>query len=135
MRRLEAGFPSAGEREGSRLAGFHRLRPFVSPAVRPLLTRGTGAMEKNIETVIGRRFNRRGMRWTRRGAHRLLKLRLWIARCGTDRFEALSSRSPQLTNAWHNPYAFLGPPRKASCGIISDFTSWAFLRQHTPWSQ
>jgi len=56
-------------------------------------------MEKNIETVIARRFKRWGMRWTRRGAHRLLKLRLWIARCGKDWFEALHARSTQLTDA------------------------------------
>jgi len=55
-------------------------------------------MEKNIETVIARRFKRWGMRWTRRGAHRLLKLRLWIASCGTGWSEALHSRS-QLTDA------------------------------------
>jgi hypothetical protein len=76
-----------------------RLRPRVSPAARPLLTHGTGAMEKNIETVVGRRFKRWGMRWTRRGAHNLLKLRRWIARCGTTWFEALYSRGVQLTNA------------------------------------
>lgn len=56
---------------------------------RLLLTHVTGAMEKNIETAIGRRFKRWGMRWTRRGAHRMLKLRLWIACFGTDRLEAL----------------------------------------------
>jgi hypothetical protein len=56
-------------------------------------------MEKNIETVIGRRFKRWGMRWTRRGAHRLLKLRLWIARYGTTWFEALHSAKAQLTDA------------------------------------
>src|SRR3989442_587542 len=82
--------------------GFQlRRRPCVSPQARPLLTHGTGAIEKNIETVIARRFKRWGMRWTRRGAHRLLKLRLWIARCGsrTGWFEALHSRSTQLTDA------------------------------------
>ena len=56
-------------------------------------------MEKNIEIMIGRRFKRWGMRWTRRGAHHLLKLRLWIARCGTSWFEALNARPAQLTNA------------------------------------
>jgi hypothetical protein len=56
-------------------------------------------MEKNIEILIGRRFKRWGMRWTRRGAHNLLKLRLWIARSGTTWFEALYSRGAQLTNA------------------------------------
>jgi hypothetical protein len=56
-------------------------------------------MEKNIEVLIARRFKRWGMRWTRRGAHHLLKLRLWIARCGTSWFEALYARQAQLTNA------------------------------------
>ena len=71
----------------------------VSPQARALLTQGTGAMEKNIETAIGRRFKRWGMRWTRRGARHLLKLRRWIARCGTTWFEAFYSRQAQLTNA------------------------------------
>ena len=86
-------------RHAEAITAVDRLRPRVSPAARPLLTHGTGAMEKNIEIVIGRRFKRWGMRWTRRGAHHLLKLRLWIARCGTSWFEALNSRKPQLTNA------------------------------------
>ena len=86
-------------RHAEAITAVDRLRPRVSPAARPLLTHGTGAMEKNIETVIGRRFKRWGMRWTRRGAHHLLKLRLWIARCGTSWFEALNSRPPQLTDA------------------------------------
>jgi len=86
-------------RHAEAITAVDRLRPRVSLAVRPLLTHGTGAMEKNIETVIGRRFKRWGMRWTRRGAHRLLKLRLWIARCGTTWFEVLYSRGAQLTNA------------------------------------
>jgi len=86
-------------RHAEAITAVDRLRPQVSPAARPLLTHGTGAMEKNIEILIGRRFKRWGMRWTRRGAHNLLKLRLWIARCGTTWFEALYSRGAQLTNA------------------------------------
>lgn len=86
-------------RHAQAITAVDRLRPQVSPQARPLLTHGTGAMEKNIETVIARRFKRWGMRWTRRGAHRLLKLRLWIARCGTTWFEALHPRLAQLTNA------------------------------------
>jgi hypothetical protein len=81
------------------ITAVDRRRRQVSPQARPLLTHGAGAKEKNIETVIGQRFKRWGMRWTRRGAHRLLKLRLWIARCGTSWFEALASRSSQLTDA------------------------------------
>jgi hypothetical protein len=86
-------------RHAEAITAVDRLRPKVSPQVRPLLTHGTGAMEKNIETVIGRRFKRWGMRWTRRGAHHLLKLRLWIARCGTTWFETLNSHPGLLTNA------------------------------------
>ena len=86
-------------RHAAAITAVDRLRPHVSLPSRPLLTHGTGAMEKNIETLIARRFKRWGMRWTRRGAHRLLKLRLWIARCGIGWFEALHSRSTQLTNA------------------------------------
>jgi hypothetical protein len=86
-------------RHAEAITAVDRLRPRVSPAARPLLTHGTGAMEKNIEILIGRRFKRWGMRWTRRGAHNLLKLRLWIARCGTTWFEALYPPGAQLTNA------------------------------------
>lgn len=84
-------------RHAEAITAVDRLRRQLSPEARPLLTHGTGAMEKNIETVIARRFKRWGMRWTRRGAHRLLKLRIWISRCGKDWFEALYSS--QLTNA------------------------------------
>jgi len=86
-------------RHAEAITAVDRLRPQGSPEARPLLTHGTGAMEKNIEALIGRRFKRCGMRWTRRGAHRLLKLRLWIARCGASWFEALHAHPVQLTNA------------------------------------
>jgi len=86
-------------RHAEAITAVDRLRPQVSPAARPLLTHGTGAMEKNIEVMIGRRFKRWGMRWSRRGAHRLLKVRLWIFRHGGRWFEALNSPSAQLTNA------------------------------------
>jgi hypothetical protein len=86
-------------RHAEAITAVDRLRPQVSATARPLLTHGTGAMEKNLETLIGRRFKRWGMRWTRRGAHHLLKLRLWITRCGKAWFEALYSRPAQLTNA------------------------------------
>jgi hypothetical protein len=33
-------------------------------------------VEKNIELVIGRRFKKRGMSWSRAGANNLLKLRI-----------------------------------------------------------
>lgn len=86
-------------RHAQAITAVDRLRPQVSPAARPLLTHGTGAMEKNIEVVIARRFKRWGMRWTRRGAQALLKLRLWIVRHGERWFEALNSTELQLTNA------------------------------------
>jgi len=76
-----------------------RLRPQVLLAARPLLTHGAGAMEKNLEVMTGRRLKRWGMRWTRPGALNLRKLRLWIARCGTNWFEALKPHASQLTNA------------------------------------
>lgn len=37
---------------------------------------GSGAIEKNIELVVGRRFKKWGMSWSKPGAHYLLKLRL-----------------------------------------------------------
>jgi len=46
-------------RQAQAITAVARLRPRVSPAARPLLTHGTGAMERNIETVIGRRFKPR----------------------------------------------------------------------------
>jgi hypothetical protein len=63
------------------------------------MTQGSGAMETNIETFIARRFKRRGIRRTRRGTHRLLKVRLWIFRHGDHWSEALDARSTQLTDA------------------------------------
>lgn len=86
-------------RHAQAITAVNRLHPQVSPAARPLLTHGTGAMEKNIEVVIARRLKRWGMRWTRNGAQALLKLRLWILRHGESWFEALNSRPAQLTNA------------------------------------
>lgn len=32
---------------------------------------GSGAVEKNIEIIIGRRFKKQGMMWSKEGAHRL----------------------------------------------------------------
>ena len=86
-------------RHAEAITAVDRLRPQVSPAARPLLTHGTGAMEKNIEVMVGRRFKRWGMRWTQHGAHALLKVRLWIYRHGSHWFEALNAHGPQLTNA------------------------------------
>lgn len=41
-----------------------------------VLVVGSGAVEKNIELFIGRRFEKRGMSWSREGANNLLKLRI-----------------------------------------------------------
>ncbi len=41
-----------------------------------VLVCSTGAMEKNIDIVIGRRFKKHGMSWTTKGANNLLKLRI-----------------------------------------------------------
>ena len=41
-----------------------------------MAVQGSGAVEKQMDPVVGRRFKGQGMRWTRRGANRLLKLRL-----------------------------------------------------------
>jgi hypothetical protein len=58
------------------LYGSRSLRDKVE--AKTVLVCSTGAMEKNIETVIGRRFKKHGMSWTTKGANNLLKLRtLW----------------------------------------------------------
>jgi len=44
--------------------------------VKRVLVSSSGAMEKNIDTVIGRRFKKQGMSWTKEGASNLLKLRI-----------------------------------------------------------
>ena len=41
-----------------------------------MLVSSSGAMEKNIDVIIGRRFKKQGMRWTKEGASKLLKLRI-----------------------------------------------------------
>jgi hypothetical protein len=49
----------------------------------------TGAMEKNIYVVIGRRFKKHGMSWTTEGANNLLKLRtLWYNKSDWDAFRS-----------------------------------------------
>lgn len=60
-------------------AGFYgarSLRSRVSEAAKLLCVEGSGAVEKHVDLVICRRFKGQGMRWTRKGANRLLKLRL-----------------------------------------------------------
>ena len=60
-------------------AGFYgarSLRPQLSPEARLVCVEGSGAVEKHIDLAICRRFKGQGMRWTRAGANRLLKLRI-----------------------------------------------------------
>ena len=40
--------------------------------------RGSGPVEKHVELTVNRRFKRRGMRWSRGGARRLLAIRLEV---------------------------------------------------------
>jgi hypothetical protein len=56
--------------------GADQLRTRLSDQARLLCVYGSGAVEKHIDLAICRRFKGQGMRWTRRGANRLLKLRL-----------------------------------------------------------
>lgn len=44
--------------------------------IQGVLVVGSGAVEKNIELVIGTRFKKRGMSWSREGANSLLKVRI-----------------------------------------------------------
>jgi hypothetical protein len=56
--------------------GARSLRPHLSPEARLVCVEGSGAVEKHIDLAICRRFKGQGMRWTKRGANRLLKLRI-----------------------------------------------------------
>jgi len=56
--------------------GARRLREQLSPQAKLVAVEGSGAVEKQMDLMVGRRFKGQGMRWTRRGANRLLKLRL-----------------------------------------------------------
>lgn len=56
--------------------GARRLRRYLSPEARTVAVEGSGAIEKQMDLMVGRRFKGQGMRWTRKGANRLLKLRL-----------------------------------------------------------
>jgi hypothetical protein len=60
-------------------AGFYgarSLRPLLSEEAKLVCVEGSGAVEKHIDLSICRRFKGQGMRWTRKGANRLLKLRI-----------------------------------------------------------
>jgi len=64
--------------------GARNLRKKLSDQAKLVCVEGSGAVEKHIDLVICRRFpglpkgpgKGQGMRWTRAGANRLLKLRL-----------------------------------------------------------
>jgi hypothetical protein len=58
------------------IMSFRKLKVKYPEIDRKMLNCGSGAMEKNIETNIGRRFKKQGMHWSKEGANRLLKLRL-----------------------------------------------------------
>jgi hypothetical protein len=60
-------------------AGFYGARSLkdeLSPEGRRVCVVGSGAVEKHVDLTIDRRFKGQGMRWTRKGANRLLKLRI-----------------------------------------------------------
>lgn len=56
--------------------GARSLRSHLSPKAKMVCVEGSGAVEKHIDLAICRRFKGQGMRWTRQGANRLLKLRI-----------------------------------------------------------
>ena len=58
------------------LYGAHSLMLKLSAEGRKGLVVGSGAIEKQSDVVIKRRMKGQGMRWTRKGANHLLKLRL-----------------------------------------------------------
>ena len=61
-------------RHQASLYTVHTLKEtFPDPA---LLNVGSGAIEKNVEVIISRRFKKQGMCWTQAGADHLLKLRI-----------------------------------------------------------
>jgi hypothetical protein len=67
------------------LYGSRSLRDRVEAKM--VLVCSTGAMEKNIDTVIDRRFKRHGQSWTTEGVNNLLKLRtLWYNKSDWDAF-------------------------------------------------
>ncbi len=67
------------------LYGSRFLRDKVE--AKRVLVCSTGAMEKNIDVVIGRRFKKHGMSWTTEGVNNLLKLRTpWYNKVDWDAF-------------------------------------------------
>jgi len=56
--------------------GARSLQSELSPRGQLMCVVGSGAVEKHVDLTIVRRFKGQGMRWTRKGANRLLKLRI-----------------------------------------------------------
>jgi len=56
--------------------GARRLRRSLSEAGQLAAVEGSGAVEKQGDLLVSRRFKHAGMRWTKAGANRLLKLRV-----------------------------------------------------------
>jgi hypothetical protein len=56
--------------------GARSLRPLLTEQGRLVYVEGSGAVEKQMDLVVARRFKKQGMRWSRRAANWLLKLRL-----------------------------------------------------------
>ena len=44
--------------------------------MKSVLVSGSSTMEKDIDVVVGRRFKKRGMSWTKEEANNFLKLRI-----------------------------------------------------------
>ena len=63
-----------GNREG--IDNWHRIPSRLKSGHYPAVKAGSGAVEKNIETHVNRRFKRQGRSWNPRRAQRLLQLRL-----------------------------------------------------------
>ena len=63
-----------------------------------VLVCSTGAMEKNIDVVVDRRFKRYGQSWTTEGVNNLLKLRtLWYNKSDWDAFWSLKLAKGELS--------------------------------------
>jgi hypothetical protein len=56
--------------------GARRLRAALSEEAQEAIVEGSGAVEKQADLLVARRFEHHGMRWTKAGANSLFKLRL-----------------------------------------------------------
>ncbi len=56
--------------------GARRLRTLLSEETRSAAVDDSGAVEKQGDLLVARRFKHAGMRWTKAGANRLIKLRI-----------------------------------------------------------